>query len=192
MTIKVNASLRLPPPPCSELLQSFINRPLACFWHRLSKKPFAHLMKGELSHSASSAERWDSAATAPHFFLLIHLRPVRRVNATQTFQRTEKWISKVYRHKNLPADKTAGRKAYLLRLCHPELAFASFSVEFLDVSGSAGAVLIQSVDVNGCVFVQQTKLFNQGGEPRACGHRWASQDWSFPSNRPSSLICYTG
>lgn len=44
MTIKVKASLRLP--PSSVLLRSFINRPLACFWHCLSKKPFAHLMKG--------------------------------------------------------------------------------------------------------------------------------------------------
>lgn len=62
--------------PSSVLLQSFINRPLACFWHLLSKKPFAHLMKGGLLYSANSAERWQSAATALHFILLIHLKLV--------------------------------------------------------------------------------------------------------------------
>lgn len=66
------------------LLQLFINRLLACFWHWLSKKPFTNLMKGELLHSANSAERWQSSAL--HFILLIHLKLLRRVNATQTFE----------------------------------------------------------------------------------------------------------
>lgn len=58
-------------------LRSFINRPLACSWHRLSKKPFTNLMKKELFHSANSAEGWQSAATAPHFILFSQTRPHR-------------------------------------------------------------------------------------------------------------------
>lgn len=71
ITIKANALLRLSSVCASSV---FINRPLAFSWHYLSKKPFTNLMKGELLHSANSAERKQSAATAPHFILLFHLK----------------------------------------------------------------------------------------------------------------------
>lgn len=72
-------------------LRSFINRPLACSWHRLSKKPFTNLMKKELFHSANSAEGWQSAATAPQFILFSQTRPHRGLeNCDKIYQAIKK------------------------------------------------------------------------------------------------------
>lgn len=84
-------------------LRSFINRPLACSWHRLSKKPFTNLMKKELFHSANSAGGWQSAAMAFYFIF--------SNKATQTFGKM--W-------QNLPSNK---KKSLRVNLVLPSKLF---------------------------------------------------------------------
>lgn len=103
-------------------------------------------------------------------------------------------------HKNLPTDKIT-EESYLLRLCHPELhsAFVSFysviKVGFLDVSGSVFH-LINSI--SGCkwmCFCLINKAVQSSEENKGAltiNEHELPQDWSFTSNKLSSLICYTG
>lgn len=133
------------------LLQLFINRPLACFWHWLSKKPFTNLMKGDLFTFCQFCRKMAERSTTFHF-----------INPSQTSEEGEcdtetwglkKWITggaKIYRLiislKANPIYCSCVIKSVILLLLH----FPVTRVEFLDVSGSVWAIWNL---INGCVFV---------------------------------------